>query len=169
MTCIRRLASALTAASKNAYIYSNVSVYYNMTYQIRTINLTNFLWTGIIGAIFSVVGMIFLASQIDSSIPIFVMIPLVILIFIIAQKSFGRTIEVKLENSKIGFLGFEIPLNEILGFYIDDNTSMSAFNLKLKNGSIHRHTITTTGKWKEKYVDFINDFKSKIQTENPIY
>jgi ABC-type multidrug transport system fused ATPase/permease subunit len=138
-----------------------------MTYQIRTLNLTKFLWTVIIGTILSVVGMIFLATQIDSRVPIILLIPLVVSLFILSQKAYGKTIEVKLETNSIKFNQTEIPLNAISGFYIDDNISMSAFNLKLVNGTIIRRTITTSGKWKAKYFDFINDFRSIIQSENP--
>ena len=121
----------------------------------------------IIGATLSVDGMLFIATQTASKAPIYLMIPLIVIIFIVSQKSIGKIIEISLENSKIQFLEFEIPLNEIQAYYIDDKTSMSAFNFKLKNGFIHDFTITTTGKWKEKYFDLINDFKDTIRTENP--
>jgi len=137
-----------------------------MTYEIRIIDLTKF-FIMVIGAVFlSVFGMLFIAIQINASTPIFFSFPIIILIFITSQNIFSKTLQFKLENGIFSFQNMEISLHEIQGYYVDGNVSMTAFNLKLKNGKIIRHTISTTRKWKSGYVEFINDFEKLIKGEN---
>ncbi len=138
-----------------------------MAYKLKTIDTTKFLWTLILGIVFSGLGMIFLAIIIKTALPILLFFPLGVIIFIFAQRAFGKITEFQIENGILKTENSEIPLVEILGYYIDENVSMAAFNFKLKNGTIVKNTITTTGKWKTKYFDFINDFRNEIQKENP--
>ncbi|MCB9223108.1 MAG: hypothetical protein R2780_07845 [Crocinitomicaceae bacterium] len=111
--------------------------------------------------------MIISSAQMQSIVPIILWIPMEVLFFILSQKAYSKTVEVKMDNNALKFNETHIPFDTISGFYIDDNITMSAFNIKLNNGTIQKRTITTTRKWKANYFDFINDFRSIIQTENP--
>lgn len=145
-----------------------------MNYPIKIINQTKFLWLIILSIAILIPGKLALSIIIHSQIPMLLIFPILIILFILFQSISSKEITAEINQDTLTFMNKTFFLSEIDGILIQENISMSAFCFRLKSGEIIQSTLSKTGKWKARYTDFTNDFKTtlrdqKIKTETLHY
>jgi hypothetical protein len=138
-----------------------------MTFELKLIRLKKFLLLVLLSIPLVIGGVISISVLFNSKGILFLAIPLLIIIFVLAQRKTGKKSKIILEADKLVLENRTINLKEVYGYFIDENVSMAAMNIKLKTQEIIRFTISTTRDNKQNYQEFINHFLKTLLDTNP--
>lgn len=138
-----------------------------MTFELKIIQVKKFILIVLTTILIGLLCVFKICDLLDSIVPLFIAIPLFILIFLLVQKKSSRLFKIVLDDDTLIMGNEEIRLRNIEGYFLDENVSMSALSIKLKTKEHLRYTLSRRGNDKINLQKFIKYFVLNLSKANP--